>query len=154
MRSSITFLSKKISIICLRPLLIPTLVKLKLDTCYEAKIILWVRDGALLSLLFVSFGPTPRERASRRYLVRDSRFFIAFVLKKLTYQRRSALHTTPDVSLIMRSYPRLDRNCFFILKTKLHPILLSYNRVHVLLLLSGLMEIGLLLIITHSHIQK
>lgn len=61
------FFIKKISIICLRPLLISTL-ELKLDTCYEAKIILWVRDCALLSLLFVSFG---RRLALWRHLVRD-----------------------------------------------------------------------------------
>lgn len=60
MRSSITFLSLKISIICLRPLLISTLVKLKLDTCYGAKIILWVRDDALLLLVFVSLADASR----------------------------------------------------------------------------------------------
>lgn len=48
MGSSITFLSSKISIVCLRPLLISTLVKLKPDTCYGAKIILWVHDVAVL----------------------------------------------------------------------------------------------------------
>lgn len=67
MRSSITFLSATISIICLRPLLISTLVKLKFDTCYEAKIILWVHDCALLTILFVSFGRRLENRLGEAF---------------------------------------------------------------------------------------
>lgn len=108
-RSSITFLSSIISIICLRPLLISTLIKLKLDTCYGAKMFSWAHDVALLTLLFVSLVDASRAQ-SRRHLVHDSQLFITFVLKKCPY-RHKCIASPPDVGFIVTSFP-LFQNSF------------------------------------------